>query len=134
VNPSISVDTTTPGVVYTTEGEAVPGGTVVITATLEDGYAWGELPAGWVLVNATTATFTATFGVPTCATPTAPAEPTVPTTPAPVKTVEVSALPTTGQGDGGSTNPAMLLMVAAATILLGAAAGVAIQRKRTPRG
>ena len=36
--------------------------TVIVTATLTFGYEWGQMPAGWVKTNATTATYTVTCG------------------------------------------------------------------------
>ncbi|MGC4108739.1 MAG: hypothetical protein QM753_20645 [Thermomicrobiales bacterium] len=95
---------TTPGIVYTMTGTVAPGGTVIVTATLEDGYAWGTLPAGWTKVSDAVATYTVVFAGDTCETPT----PTV------VKTVAVDSLPSTGQGDDQSMggNSALLILAA----------------------
>lgn len=62
VDPSVVVPTT-PGVTYTTSGEAKAGGKMTITATIGDGYEWGELPAGWTKVDPTTATYEITFSL-----------------------------------------------------------------------
>lgn len=86
VPPSVELPTT-PGITYTKSGEEVPGGTVVITAVLGDGYEWGEMPEGWTIVNPTTATYTVTFDTITCELPEKPTTPPV-----------VDKLPETGSG------------------------------------
>ena len=50
--------------------------TVTVTATLTFGYEWGQMPAGWVKTNATTATYTVTLRAAACGVYT-PVDPTV---------------------------------------------------------
>ena len=102
VDPSVVVPTT-PGVTYTTSGEAKAGGKMTITATIGDGYEWGELPAGWTKVDPTTATYEITFAGITCETP-------------PV----VTELPKTGSGQGTSSNGILLATLAGAILVAGA--------------
>ncbi|MGN6031112.1 MAG: hypothetical protein ACTHQE_05550 [Thermomicrobiales bacterium] len=123
-SPSLTLPTTE-GIVYTTSGAVVPGGTVIVTATLEDGYAWGTLPAGWTKVSDGVATYTVVFDPANCQ------KPTVPPTPTTVKTVAVDSLPSTGQGQGGSwSGDPIFLMLAALSVTLGATA-FALYRRTT---
>ncbi|AEG45540.1 hypothetical protein [Isoptericola variabilis] len=60
--PTLTLPTTT-GITYTVDpaGPYSGGQTVTVTAALQEGYAWGELPAGWVTASPT-ATFVVTLG------------------------------------------------------------------------
>lgn len=107
----------TPGITYTIEGEQVPGATVTVTATLEDGYAWGEMSGGWTLVDATTATLTHTFNDVICETPAdAPDAP------------KVNALPSTGSGPAATSGATWMLL--ATSLFLGAAGLISRLRVR----
>ena len=54
--------------------DPAPGTPVTVTATLTDGWAWGDDAAGWTGVNPATATFTVELAGTTCdeVTPVAP--------------------------------------------------------------
>lgn len=104
VDPSYKLPTT-PGVTYTSEGEAKAGGKVIVTATLEEGYAWGELPEGWTKVNPATATYEITFAGISCEQPATP----------PV----VKELPKTGSGHSTSSNGILLATLAGAILVAG---------------
>lgn len=59
--------TPTDGIVFSESGTEAPGGTVVVTATLQPGYAFPEiLPDGWTDNGDGTATFTVEFASPDC--------------------------------------------------------------------
>src|SRR5699024_7760397 len=74
--PTVMPQETT-GIAYDLDGDVVNGGTVIVTATLEDGYSWAEtLPAGWTQVDSTTATFTVELDDVEC-TPVTPEQPTI---------------------------------------------------------
>ncbi|MCF4122461.1 hypothetical protein L1785_15895, partial [Antribacter sp. KLBMP9083] len=59
---------TTEGITYTVSpaGPYAPGQTVTVTATLEDGFSWGTMPAGWTQESFTVATFELTFDEVEC--------------------------------------------------------------------
>jgi hypothetical protein len=102
VVPSSVTLASTPGIVYTVAPAApydpAVDTEVVVTATLEPGYAWGDvagtgpvgfvrrspevLPSGWVQTGPTTATFTVTLpALPECPPPTSSTVPTDPSDP-----------------------------------------------------
>ncbi|SEE85300.1 InlB B-repeat-containing protein [Ruania alba] len=87
------------------------GDSVIVTATLADGYAWGELPDGWTERSPTEATFETAFDDVECVPPSVPS-PSVPS----------SALPATGA-------PSELGSIAAVILGLGLAL-LAIARRR----
>lgn len=59
--PETSIVSTSNGVTYSSSGDAVPGGTVVYTATLQPGFQWsGEAFDDWVF-GTSTATYAVTF-------------------------------------------------------------------------
>ncbi|HWK80686.1 MAG TPA: hypothetical protein VNP95_07950, partial [Thermomicrobiales bacterium] len=128
IDPNVSVGPAE-GIVFAIDGDLVPGGTVVVTATLTDGYAWGELPAGWTRVSSTTATYAVTLDAVHCEKPVVPSSPAQPT---PVKTVAVNALPSTGQGERGAGETMMLLTLVALSVTLGAAAIAITRRTKRP--
>ena len=78
-DPDVVVATEPAGVSYTVSPPPPYDGdvdnTVVVTATLIDGFEWGQLPDGWVIVDPTTATYTAELALATCeiVSPVAPA-------------------------------------------------------------
>jgi large repetitive protein len=106
IAPTISLPATA-GVVYTVDPQGPYGlrrpTDAVVTASLLDGFAWGELPAGWTLTSPTAASYTVSLpGSPECATPTTPTTPTTtlttPTT-GPTTTPSGGPLPTTLPGE-----------------------------------
>ncbi|MGB3305180.1 MAG: hypothetical protein WBA63_03280 [Thermomicrobiales bacterium] len=118
----------TTGIVYSfDEKDVVNGGTVVITATVQNGYAWASpLPEGWTRVDAATATYTVKLDTAKCETPVTPPAPKPtpekPVTPEkPATSAKVTNLPVTGSGSGSAAATsgsdglmlATLLMVAA---------------------
>ena len=109
----------TPGIEYTIEGEIVPGGKVIVTATLIGGYTWGMVPQGWTLNDDGTATFIVTLDAePDCGNPATPVAPTSP----------VTTLPTTGNGGSPMTSAGMAIVVLAS--LAAAMASVAAWLRR----
>jgi len=61
-DPFVTIPADRPGISYILEPTTIPpaGGAFTITATLDDGYTWSDpatWPAGWVQVDATTATY-----------------------------------------------------------------------------
>ena len=76
--PTVVLAGTPAGVSYAVDLQGTYAGTldttVTITATLSDGFAWGQMPAGWTQVDLATATFTVTLVGTTCdeVTPVAP--------------------------------------------------------------
>ena len=99
----------TTGIIYSfDEKEVVNGGTVVITAKVQDGYAWASpLPQGWTKVDATTATYTVKLDTAKCETPVTPPAPKPtpekPTTEKPSTSAKVTNLPVTGSGSGSAS-------------------------------
>lgn len=76
--PSVTLPADADGIAYTKDGAEVPGGTVTVTATAGgDNVFPGILPAGWVRVSDTVATYLIELDDPDCATPTATATETV---------------------------------------------------------
>src|SRR4029077_16725330 len=77
--PVIALPVTT-GVVYVANPGGPYDGTkttdVVVTATLDDGFKWGQPTSPWVQVDATTATFSVTLHSASC-TESTPVEPSV---------------------------------------------------------
>ncbi len=90
VAPTLSLGETA-GVAYSVDAEApyAPGQTVTVTATLDEGYEWGELPEGWLPTegSSTEATFTVTFDEVECTD-------VMPVTPAVTQAVCVDGMPT----------------------------------------
>ncbi len=82
VNGEVTVPTlelaTTDGITYTASPGAPysPGQSVTVTATLADGFEWGQLARSWTELTPTTATYVVTFAPATCA-EVVPALPTV---------------------------------------------------------
>ena len=82
VNGELTVPTlelaTTDGITYTASSAAPysPGQSVTVTATLADGFEWGQLARSWTELTPTTATYVVTFAPATCA-EVVPALPTV---------------------------------------------------------
>lgn len=137
----------TSGVTYTIDGDIVAGGTVVVQATLDDGYSWGDMPEGWTPVSTTTAIFSIVLETTTCKVPDAPTTPETPETPGIPETtdvpvdgktpsspsaspesgtstgghVEVTDLPSAGTGTGVGTMNAMAVAVLAGTLAVTAA-------------
>ena len=76
--PTVVLAGTPAGVSYAVDRQGTYAGTldttVTITATLSDGFAWGQMPAGWTQVDLATATFTVNLVGTTCdeVTPVAP--------------------------------------------------------------
>jgi hypothetical protein len=127
--PAITLPADTEAITYTMTGDVVSGGTVTITATLKDGYAWGNTGlAGWSFSEGIATFATSLAAAPDCATPVPtqtqtpggntppPSTPIVsvhtspPSTPiASVDTppttsaAPVTSLPNTGAGDRGSS-------------------------------
>ncbi|TWH25857.1 hypothetical protein L600_000900001070, partial [Isoptericola variabilis J7] len=66
----------TAGIDYSVDAEAPysPGQTVTVTAELQTGYEWGDMPTGWDEIDATTAEFQVVFDGNPC-TPTSPVAP-----------------------------------------------------------
>lgn len=119
VAPSVT-PAETDGIVYTIEGGVTPGSTVLVKATLEDGYSWAALPDGWTLVDDAKATFTINLASVKCEAP------------QPVATVVVNELPSTGQGESESSQTVTMLLALAAMMMI-AGAGIVIRRSRTTR-
>lgn len=64
--PESNIAAQSTGVTYASSGDAVPGGTIVYTATLEPGFQWsGEAFDDWVF-GTSTATYTVTFDPVDC--------------------------------------------------------------------
>ena len=63
--PTVVLAGTPPGSSYVVDPPGPYDGTVdttvTVTATLVDGFAWGQMPAGWTQVDLVTATFTVTL-------------------------------------------------------------------------
>ena len=78
--PTVVLATTPPGVSYVRTPQGPYSGTVdtavTVRATLADGFAWGQMPDGWVQVDLVTAQFTVNLAGTTCAAVT-PVGPTV---------------------------------------------------------
>jgi hypothetical protein len=138
----------TAGLTYTMSGELLARHTVTVTAILGEGYAWGALPAGWIAVTPTTASFTHTFPGTTCVVPNPPTEPepepepkpetpvkpdkpAEPVTP-PAKGPVTATLPDTGSGHrvSGSMDLSMVYGFLAMAMML-TAAGVITRKHRS---
>ncbi|MCF4123253.1 hypothetical protein L1785_19985, partial [Antribacter sp. KLBMP9083] len=68
IAPTLTLPANTEAITYTVApaGPYTAGQTVTVTATLSAGFAWGTLPAGWVEVSPTVATFSVTFDNVVC--------------------------------------------------------------------
>jgi hypothetical protein len=76
--PQVTLPLNGGGITYALTGTVAPGETVVVTAELSSGYTWeATLPAGWVRVDANTATFTVALADPECLEPVALAAPAI---------------------------------------------------------
>ncbi len=120
VNPSITLPESN-DFVYTMSGDVVPGGTVVVTATVTDGYAWESTELeGWTFVDAETATYTVTFEDLNCELPATP-NPAPSETPKPAP---VQALPSAGSGAGTDGNMTWVLALTGTALAAMMAAGI----------
>ncbi len=64
--PTVTLSVTA-GITYTRSGAEAAGGTVVVTATVQDGYSWASvILSGRTIVDASTATYTVEFADAEC--------------------------------------------------------------------
>jgi chitodextrinase len=116
-DPTLSVSSTT-GVAYSyDEDDVVNGGSVLVTATLTDGYKWGTLSNGWSVIDPATAALSVDFDDVECNR----------AAPSPNNPV-VKGLPNTGAAE--NTSAASGLWMLAATGAFGAAvAGLGLRKR-----
>jgi hypothetical protein len=125
-NPSITLPESG-DFVYTMSGDEVPGGTVVVTARVTDGYAWESTEVeGWTFVDAETMTFTVTFEDLTCEKPVVPVPTEAPKAPKPIPTTTalVQALPSSGTGPINDSNINWAMALTGAALAAMIAAGI----------